>query len=106
MTQVIPALPGAIVGLPLGIGLYKVAARHGVSGLPPVLWMVAAVLGTVLVVAALTSVPARIGLRRPLLRCFRPRRRDASRLAAAGDYHRRGPGSAAPNTSATLREAH
>jgi putative ABC transport system permease protein len=66
ITQVIPALPGAILGLPLGIGLYKVAARHGVSGLPPVLWLVAAVLGTVLVVAALTSVPARIGLRRPV----------------------------------------
>jgi putative ABC transport system permease protein len=66
MTQVIPALPGAILGLPLGLGLYKVAARHGVSGLPPVLWLVAAVLGTVVVVAALTSVPARIGLRRPV----------------------------------------
>jgi hypothetical protein len=63
MAQVIPALPGAI--LPLGIGLFKVAG-HGLSGLPPVLWLVAAVLGTVLVVAALTSVPARIGLRRPV----------------------------------------
>ena len=66
MTQVIPALPGAILGLPLGLGLYEVAAQHGVSGLPPVLWLVAAVLGTVVVVAALTSVPARIGLRRPV----------------------------------------
>jgi putative ABC transport system permease protein len=67
MTQVIPALPGAILGLPLGLGLYEVAAHgHGVSGLPPVLWLVAAVLGTVLVVAALTTVPARIGLRRPV----------------------------------------
>jgi putative ABC transport system permease protein len=65
MTQVIPALPGAILGLPLGLGLFKVAA-HGLSGLPPVLWLVAAVLGTVFVVAALTSVPARIGLRRPV----------------------------------------
>ena len=65
MTQVIPALPGAILGLPLGLGLFKVAA-HGLSGLPPVLWLVAAVLGTVVVVAALTSVPARIGLRRPV----------------------------------------
>jgi ABC-type antimicrobial peptide transport system permease subunit len=65
MAQVIPALPGAILGLPLGIGLFKVAG-HGLSGLPPVLWLVAAVLGTVLVVAALTSVPARIGLRRPV----------------------------------------
>jgi hypothetical protein len=65
MAQVIPALPGAILGLPLGIGLFKVAG-HGLSGLPPVLWLVAAVLGTVLVVAALTSIPARIGLRRPV----------------------------------------
>jgi putative ABC transport system permease protein len=65
MTQVIPALPGAILGLPLGLGLYE-AAGHGLSGLPPVLWLVAAVLGTVFVVAALTSVPARIGLRRPV----------------------------------------
>ena len=30
MTQVIPALPGAILGLPLGIGLFKVAA-HGLK---------------------------------------------------------------------------
>ena len=65
MTQVIPALPGAILGVPLGIGLFKVAGHH-LSGLPPVLWLVAAVLGTVVVVAALTSVPARIGLRRPV----------------------------------------
>jgi len=65
MAQVIPALPGAILGLPLGIGLFKVAAHH-MTGLPPVLWLVAAVLGTVLAVAALTSIPARIGLRRPV----------------------------------------
>jgi putative ABC transport system permease protein len=65
MAQIIPALPGAILGLPLGLGLFKVAGR-GLSGLPPVLWLVAAVLGTVVVVAALTSIPARIGLRRPV----------------------------------------
>jgi hypothetical protein len=65
MAQVIAALPGAILGLPLGIGLFKVAGHH-LSGLPPVPWLVAAVLGTVLAVAALTSVPARIGLRRPV----------------------------------------
>jgi putative ABC transport system permease protein len=63
--QVISALPGAILGVPLGIGLFKVAAK-GPSGLPPALWLVAAVLGTLLVVAALTSVPAGIGTRRPV----------------------------------------
>ena len=66
MTQVIPALPGAILGLPLGLGLFKVVSRQGLNGLPPVLWLVAAVFGTVLIVAALTSVPARIGLQRPV----------------------------------------
>jgi putative ABC transport system permease protein len=65
MAQVIPAVPGAILGLPLGIGLFKVAG-HGLNGLPPVLWLIAAVIGTVLVVAALTSVPARIAIRRPV----------------------------------------
>jgi putative ABC transport system permease protein len=67
MAQVIPALPGAILGLPLGLGLFEATAQgHGVSGLPPVPWLVAAVLGAVIVVAALTTVPARIGLRRPV----------------------------------------
>ena len=65
MAQVISALPGAILGVPLGIGLFKVAGHH-LNGLPPVLWLVGAVLGTVVVVAALTSVPARIGMRRPV----------------------------------------
>jgi putative ABC transport system permease protein len=65
MAQVIPALPGAIGGLPLGIVLFKVAGHH-LNGLPPALWLAAALLGTVFVVAALTSVPARIGLRRPV----------------------------------------
>jgi putative ABC transport system permease protein len=65
MAQVIPAVPGAILGLPLGLGLFEVAGHH-LSGFPPVLWLVVAVLGTVLVVAALTSVPAWIGMRRPV----------------------------------------
>ena len=65
VAQVIPALPGAILGVPLGLALFKVAG-HGVSGLPPALSLVGVVLATALVVAALTSVPARIGLRPPI----------------------------------------
>lgn len=65
MAQILPALPGAILGVPLGLGLYQVAGR-GVSGLPPAFWLAGTVAGTILVVAALTSVPARIGLRRPI----------------------------------------
>jgi putative ABC transport system permease protein len=63
--QALSALPGAILGVPLGLGLFKIAAK-GLSGLPPALWLVAVVLGAVVVVAALTSVPARIGTRHPV----------------------------------------
>ena len=78
MAQVIPAVPGAILGLPLGIGLFKVAGHH-LNGLPPVLWLVAAVLGTVFVVAALTVFRHGLPSGDPLLRCSKPRRRDALR---------------------------
>jgi putative ABC transport system permease protein len=63
--QAMSALPGAILGVPLGIGLFKIAAK-GLSGLPPTLSLVATVLGALLAVAALTSVPARIGTKRPV----------------------------------------
>jgi putative ABC transport system permease protein len=64
--QVLPALPGAILGIPAGIGLYAAASNGGVVTIPPVLWLVAVVLGTMLVVAGLTAIPARIGARRPV----------------------------------------
>lgn len=62
--QLLSALPGVIVGVPLGFALFERAA--GVWVVPSVLWLVATVLGTSLVVAAVTSVPARIGTRRPV----------------------------------------
>ena len=63
--QVLSALPGAILGVPLGIGLFKLASK-GVSGLPSALWLALTILGILLVVAALTGIPARIGTRRPV----------------------------------------
>jgi putative ABC transport system permease protein len=62
---VIPALPGAVLGVPLGIGLFKVANHGGVTVTPPAWWLAAAVLGTVLVLGVLSSIPARFGARRP-----------------------------------------
>jgi putative ABC transport system permease protein len=59
VAQVLSALPGAIVGIPLGLGLFKVAVSHG--SLPSPLWLIATVIGTLLVMAALTVIPARIG---------------------------------------------
>ncbi|HXN37198.1 MAG TPA: FtsX-like permease family protein [Solirubrobacteraceae bacterium] len=64
VAQVLCALPGAIVGIPLGIGLFEVAVKHGT--LPPVTWLVAAAIGTLVAMAALTIVPARIGARQPI----------------------------------------
>ena len=64
--QVLPALAGAIVGIPGGFGLFAVASQGGSASQPPAWWLIAAVAGTMLVVAGLTSIPARIGARRPV----------------------------------------
>jgi putative ABC transport system permease protein len=62
---VLPALPGALLGIPLGVGLFAAANHGNVVTVPPAWWLAAAVLGTLVVVAALTVIPARIGARRP-----------------------------------------
>lgn len=63
--QLLSALPGAIVGVPLGIELFRAANGAGILTIPPAWSLIATVLGTLLVVAGLTSIPARIGARRP-----------------------------------------
>ena len=70
--QVLPALVGAMLGVfPGGFALF--AAINAITGgdsdratLPSLWQLLAVVLATVLVVAALTAVPARIGGRRPV----------------------------------------
>ena len=64
LAQVLSALPGAIVGVPLGIGLFLAAVHDGTP--PPPLWLIGTVLGTLAVMAALTVVPARLGSRHPV----------------------------------------
>ncbi len=70
--QVLPALVGAVLGvIPGGIALFAaiIAVTGGDSdrATRPSLWqLLALVLATVLVVAALTAVPARLGGRRPV----------------------------------------
>jgi putative ABC transport system permease protein len=64
--QVLPALIGALLGIPGGFGLVN-AVRHNAGPVvttPPIWWLAAVVIGTVVVVAVLTAVPARIGARR------------------------------------------
>jgi putative ABC transport system permease protein len=78
--QVLPALTGAILGVfPGGIALF--AAINAITGgdadratLPPLWQLLAVVLATVLVVAALTAVPARLGSRRPVAEALQAER--------------------------------
>jgi ABC-type lipoprotein release transport system permease subunit len=64
--QVLPALVGALLGIPGGIGLVSAVNRDGKTvTLPPLWWLVATVLGTVVAVAAIAAVPAWLGTRRP-----------------------------------------
>ena len=67
VAQVLSALPGAILGVPLGIALFKAVAG---SGMPrhQYWWLAATVLGTLLAVAGLTTVPALAGPRVPVPR--------------------------------------
>lgn len=63
--QLLPSLPGAIMGVPLGTGLLSLfAARNAVA--PPSSWLLGAVLATLLATAALTALPARLAARRPV----------------------------------------
>ena len=64
--QVLPALAGALVGIAGGFGLYTVANQAGSASQPPAWWLAVVVLGTLIVVAGLTSIPARIGARLPV----------------------------------------
>jgi ABC-type lipoprotein release transport system permease subunit len=66
VAQVLPALAGAVLGIAGGLGLFAALGGRddGVTG--PPLWQLLAVAPvTVLVIAALTTVPARLSARRP-----------------------------------------
>jgi putative ABC transport system permease protein len=64
--QVLPAVPGALLGIPLGIGLFDVAAQGAGVVVPPASWLAAAVSTTLAVLAALAAIPAVVGARRPV----------------------------------------
>lgn len=70
MAQLLSALPGAVAGIPAGIGLYLAVGRHS-SGSPSVVGAVTVVLLTVLAVAGLTALPARVGARRSVVDVLR-----------------------------------
>ena len=65
-TQALSALPGALIGIPLGIVLFILANGAGIVSVPPAPSLAAVVLGALAAVAALTAIPAGIGARRPV----------------------------------------
>jgi putative ABC transport system permease protein len=65
-SQVLPALLGAALGIPGGLALFNGLGGGGDGVTGPPLWQLLAVVpATVLAVAALTTIPARLGARRP-----------------------------------------
>jgi putative ABC transport system permease protein len=63
-SQLIPGLLAACLGIPLGLALYQLAGGHVSEASPPVLWLLAVIPGTLIAVAVLTAIPARIGANR------------------------------------------
>jgi putative ABC transport system permease protein len=59
--QLIPALVAACLGIPVGLGLYQAAGGHLQQASPPLAWLLAVIPGTLIAVAALTAIPARLG---------------------------------------------
>jgi ABC-type antimicrobial peptide transport system permease subunit len=66
VAQILPALAGALLGIPGGIGIYDAVKNAGTPVIPAAGWVAAMVLGTVLAAAILTAIPARIGARQPV----------------------------------------
>ena len=60
----LPALPGAIIGIPLGIGMYHLLASGTGLSVPPAWQLLAVFLATLMAVAVLTAIPSRYGSRR------------------------------------------
>ena len=58
LAQVLPALPGAVLGLPLGVLLFAIANGTGQVLVPPASWLTALFFGALAAVAALTFVPS------------------------------------------------
>jgi putative ABC transport system permease protein len=74
--QLVPALAAALLGIPAGLGLFAAVITAVSTGSTPIVlppaWSLAAVtLGTLIVVAGLTAIPARIGAHQPVAQALR-----------------------------------
>ena len=62
--QLIPGLVAACVGIPAGLALYHLAGGHLQHASPPLLTLLAVIPGTLIAVALVTAIPARIAAQR------------------------------------------
>jgi ABC-type lipoprotein release transport system permease subunit len=69
--QLLPGLIAAIIGIPVGFVLYLAAGGNPTQSSPPILMMLAVIPATLLAIAILTAVPARIGANRPVAEVLR-----------------------------------
>jgi putative ABC transport system permease protein len=69
--QLLPALAAACMGIPAGLLVYQLAGGHLSEASPPLLWLLAVLPGTLITVAILTLIPARVGARRPIAEVLR-----------------------------------
>jgi putative ABC transport system permease protein len=60
-SQLLPALVGACLGIPAGLALYDAGGGDLSRASPPILWLLAVIPGTLIAVALLTAIPARLG---------------------------------------------
>ena len=63
--QLLPGLVAACIAIPAGLGIFEVAGGHVARANPPLLLLLAVIPATLIGVAVLTAIPARIGARRP-----------------------------------------
>ena len=64
--QLVPAIVGALAGIAGGYALFTSANQGASASQPPAWWLITAVLGTLISVAGLTAVPARLAARLPI----------------------------------------
>jgi putative ABC transport system permease protein len=69
--QLLPGLIAACLGIPLGLLLYQVAGGSLSETVPPLSWLLAVIPATLIAVAAVTWMPARIGARHPVAEVLR-----------------------------------
>jgi hypothetical protein len=67
----LPALPGAVLGIPAGIVLYMAVSNGGVVTMPRAPALVGVVVVAVVAVSILTAIPSYVGAHRPVAEVFR-----------------------------------